>query len=79
MITQAINALNCTHPDDTQILVCFVTSVLNTPCILIRAPETRAIINPHNKTSAFYSILLIILIGAEVLYFQKEFTYLNEF
>jgi len=30
-------------------LVCFITAELNTPCILMSAPETSAVIIPHIK------------------------------
>ena len=44
---QMIRAVNCTHPADTQMLVCLVTSVLKIPCKLIRAPDTSAMTIPH--------------------------------
>ena len=38
-------------------LVCFVTSVLNTPCMLIKAPDSNAMINPMYYFPAFPFIL----------------------
>src|SRR5699024_11661430 len=40
--THTAKAEICTQPADTHRLVCFVTSVLKTPWILIRAPESSA-------------------------------------
>ena len=46
MTIQVINAVSCTHPADTQMLVCFVTPVFKTPWMLISAPEINAMIKP---------------------------------
>ena len=45
--THTAKAEICTQPADTHRLVCFVTSVLKTPWILIRAPESSAAKNPN--------------------------------
>ena len=54
--TQVMNAVSCTQPAATHTLVCFVTSVLNTPCMLINAPDSNAMTNPIS----FLSCLSII-------------------
>ena len=59
--THTRNAENCTQPVDTHKLVCFVTFVLNTPWMLIKAPEIKADRNPHIKKSLptyIYSYIL---------------------
>lgn len=44
--THATRAVAWTQPEATHTLVCFVTPVLNTPCILINAPERSAVTIP---------------------------------
>ena len=67
---QMANALSCTQALLTHIPVVFVTCVLNTPCTLISAPDSRAIKNPvifHTSFSSesisddrlFYSLIFI--------------------
>ena len=41
----------------THMLVCFITAELNTPCILMSAPETSAVIIPHIKNKPPHSVL----------------------
>src|SRR5699024_8855241 len=50
------SAENCTHPVETQRLLCLVTWVLNTPWILISAPDSMAIQNPNIKNPSILQI-----------------------
>lgn len=53
---QTKNALNCTQLLETHILVFFVTSVLKTPCMLIKAPESSAMKRPNIPKTSLSSI-----------------------